>query len=182
MCLSAFVLWAFAHGCENSRIYLDKVFRTGVQDGGNLVRTDLCLSQYLDTYIFNLLHFATGCGCIPNRCMERYYIYTSSMKKNTKHNALGSLMDCSVARQEWLLACLPTSTTYQHTPTPLIPGSVERERQAEVVWSSLAFTYIIPTALSKSGGKSHYPAVFWLLLDLSFLHQSLVSYAYRRWW
>lgn len=36
MCLSAFVLWAFAHGCENSRIYLDKVFRTGVQDGGNL--------------------------------------------------------------------------------------------------------------------------------------------------
>ena len=42
-------------------------------------------------------------------------------KTKQKHNALGSLMDCSVARQEWLLACLPTSTTYQHTPTAINP-------------------------------------------------------------
>lgn len=160
MCLSAFVLWAFAHGCENSRIYLDKVFRTGVQDGGNLGE-DGSLSVPIPGHIhLQSPPFRHRLRLHPKPLHGALLYLYIQYEKKTKHNALGSLMDCSVARQEWLLACLPTSTTYQHTPTPLIPGSVERERRAEVVWSSLAFTYIIPTALSKSGGKSHYLAVF----------------------
>lgn len=76
-------------------IYLDKVFRMGIWNGGNLVRTDLCLCQFLDTYIFNRLHFATERCCILNHCAELYYICASSVKKQ---NALGSLIECSSAR------------------------------------------------------------------------------------
>lgn len=51
--LSALALEACAHGRTYSCIYLDKVFRMGVWDGSHLVRRELCLSQYADTYIFN---------------------------------------------------------------------------------------------------------------------------------
>lgn len=134
---------------------LDKVFRTGVYDGGNLVRRDLCLSWYLDTYIFNLLRFTADCCYTLNRCMELYYICASSVfgkKKKKIQNALGSLMECCGAVQERLLACLPTSTTQQHTSTAtvLIPGTAERCRQREFAGRRRACSYIILDALSKS--------------------------------
>lgn len=76
-----FYLYACAHGCENSHIYLDKVFHVGIWNWGILERTNLCLSQFLDTYIINLFHFATDCCCILNHCVELYYICTSSVSK-----------------------------------------------------------------------------------------------------
>lgn len=77
---------------------LEKMFCLGVWNGGNLVRTDLCLSQFLDTYISNLLHFDTERRRILNHCAELYYICASSVEKKKKQNALGSLMECSSAR------------------------------------------------------------------------------------
>lgn len=95
------------------------------------MRRDLCLSQYLDTYIFNLPHVATDC------CMELYYICAFSVQE--KQKVLGFLMECSGARQEWLLACLPTSVNQQHTPTTINPWQQrEREREGERQEGSLA--------------------------------------------
>lgn len=83
-------------------IYLDKVFRMGVWNGGNLVRTDLCLSQFLDTYIFNRLHFATERCCILNHCTELYYICASSVKNNTECTWLPNRV-FQRQRSDWLL-------------------------------------------------------------------------------
>lgn len=98
-------------------IYLAQVFRSGVWNGGNLVRTDLCLSQFLDAYIFNLLRFATDCCCcccILNRHVDLYYICASvcfiKKQKKKKQNVLGSLMECSRDRQEKLSSCLWSCT------------------------------------------------------------------------
>lgn len=93
-------------------IYLAHVFRLGVWNGGNLVRTDLCLSQFLDAYIFNLLRFATDCRrcccCILNRRVDLYYICASSvlLRRKNKQNVLGSLMECSRDGQEKPPSCL----------------------------------------------------------------------------
>lgn len=78
------------------------MFRLGVWNGGNLVRTDLCLSQFLDTYISNLLHFDTECHRILYHCAELYYICASSVeKKKTECTWLpNGVFQCQ--RSDWL--------------------------------------------------------------------------------
>lgn len=82
-------------------------------DEGNLVRRDLCLSQYLDRCIFTGLHLATDWRWIPNCSMKLYYICASTVQKTQKQTkkicTLGSLMECSRVRWEWLLSFSLTS-------------------------------------------------------------------------